>query len=131
MPGMSDDFLWEALLFLHLVAMAFFVGGQILIGAAVAPVFRRDEDRTRMRAIARRFGIGSLIALVVLVATGVAMAEHYGLWESGTLQVKLGLVGVVVALTTVHLVLPRAHVLSAAILLVSLAIVWQGLNLMH
>jgi uncharacterized membrane protein len=128
---MSEDSLWQGVHYLHLLAMAFFVGGQLVVVAAVMPVERRYSDRTRLRAIARRFGIGSLLALVVLAATGSAMAAHWGYWGSGTLQIKLGLVGLVVCLTTLHLVWPRLHVLSAAVLAASLAIVWFGLVLAH
>jgi hypothetical protein len=61
-----------------------------------------------MRAVARRFGYGSLIALGVLLVTGWAMASHYGLWGSSTLQWNLGLVGLVVALTLLHLRSPSS-----------------------
>jgi uncharacterized membrane protein len=47
---------WVAVRWLHLLAMAFFVGGQLFLAAAVLPVERRAPDRTRLRAIARRFG---------------------------------------------------------------------------
>ena len=121
--------LWQAVLYLHLVAMAFFLGGQLVVGVAVVPVERQAPDRERLRAIARRFGYGSLIALVVLLATGIAMASHYELWDNGTLQAKLSLVAVVIALTVVHLRFPRSHALQAAILLATLAIVWLGVDL--
>lgn len=120
---------WLAVLFLHLLAMAFFVGGQIILSAVVVPVHRRGGDPQRMRAIARRFGFGSLIALTVLFATGAAMAGKFGLWDSGTLQLKLGLVLTVIVLTFVHMRYPRAHALNALILLLTLAIVWLGLDL--
>jgi uncharacterized membrane protein len=122
---------WQAVLYLHLLAMAFFVGGQLVFGIAVVPVLRGDPDpeRERMRGIARRFGYGSLIALGVLVITGWAMASHYELWDSSTLQWKLVLVALVVALTLVHLRPPRLHALQGAILLASLVIVWLGLKL--
>lgn len=120
---------WLAVLYLHLVAMAFFLGGQIMLAAAIVPVERRSPDPTRMRAIARRFGYGSLVALAALLATGVAMATRLSLWDSGTLQLKLALVGVVIALTLLHLRHPRAHAVSAGILLITLAIVWLGLDL--
>ena len=42
--------------YLHLLAMAFFVGGQLFLVAAVVPSLRADDDRERLRAIARRFG---------------------------------------------------------------------------
>jgi uncharacterized membrane protein len=127
----SEADLWLAVLYLHLLAMAFFIGGQLVIAVAVVPVERGRPDRERMRAIARRFGWGSLAALALLLATGSAMAWHYGLWDSGTLQLKLALVGLAVALTLAHLRFPRAHALMAAILAVSLAIVWLGVSLGH
>lgn len=122
---------WQAVLYLHLLSMAFFVGGQLVFGIAVVPILRGDPDpeRTRMRAVARRFGYGSLVALGVLILTGWAMASHFGLWSSTTLQWKLGLVTLVIALTLLHLRLPKAHALQGAILLASLAIVWLGLEL--
>lgn len=124
---MSEHGFWQGVLYLHLLAMAFFVGGQLVFGIAVVPILR--GDRERMRAVARRFGYGSLIALGALVATGWAMASHYDLFDSSTLQWKLGLVGLVVALTAAHLRWPRLHALQGAILLASLAIVWLGLEL--
>lgn len=122
---------WEAVRYLHLLAMAFFVGGQIVIAAAVVPVERQAPDSTRMRAIARRFGWGSLIALGVLLATGIAMADHYAKWESSTLQLKLGLIVLLVLLTAVHLRYPRAHALMGLIFVVTLAVVWLGVSLTH
>lgn len=120
---------WQAVLYLHLVAMAFFLGGQLVVAVAVVPVERGDENRERMRAIARRFGWGALVALAVLLSTGVAMASHLHLWGDSTLQIKLGLVALVTALLAVHLRFPRAHALQVAILLVTLAIVWAGVDL--
>jgi len=129
--AMSEGDFWQAVLYLHLLAMAFFVGGQLVFGIAVVPILHADPDpeRTRMRAIARRFGYGSLAALGVLVLTGWAMASHYGLWSSSTLQWKLGLVTLVVGLVLLHLRYPRLHALQGAILLASLGIVWLGLEL--
>ncbi len=126
---MSEHDLWQGVLYLHLLAMAFFVGGQLVFGIAVVPILRGDPDRERMRAVARRFGYGSLIALGVLVATGWAMASRYDLFGSSTLQWKLALVALVIALTAAHLRWPRLHALQGAILLASLAIVWLGLEL--
>lgn len=54
----------------HLLAMAFFVGGQLVFGIAVVPVLRGDPGRERMRAIGRRFGYGSLTALGLLIGAG-------------------------------------------------------------
>jgi uncharacterized membrane protein len=125
--------MWEAVRWLHLLAMAFFVGGQLLLAAAVVPAFRGTEGRDRepLRAIARRFGQGTLVALAVLIATGAAMASHFGDWDSSTLHVKLGLVVLVGVLVGAHLRRPTNHALDGAIFLVSLAIVWLGVAIAH
>ena len=100
-----------------------------MLAAVVVPVQRANPDREPMRAMARRFGAGTLVALVVLAATGAAMATHESLWSDTTLQVKLGLVVVTAALVLVHLKLPRNHVLDALIFLCSLGIVALGVAL--
>ena len=120
---------WQAILYVHLLAVAFFFGGQLVLGLVIVPVERRNPDRERLRAMARRFGYGSLVALAVLLATGAALAAHLDLWDSSTLQVKLALVAAVVALTIAHLRWPRAHALQGAILLLTAAVVWLGLDL--
>jgi putative copper export protein len=117
---------WNAVLWLHLLAMAFFVGGQLMLAAVLVPVMRGAEDRGPLRAAARRFGIGSLIAVAVLIITGTAMASHMHLWSDQTLQIKLGLVVVVAALILVHMRKPEIHAIDAAIFLATLAIVWCG-----
>jgi uncharacterized membrane protein len=124
-----DTTFWQAILYLHLVAMAFFLGGQLLLAVAVVPALRGDEDRERLRAVARRFGWGSVVALGVLIATGAGMAGHLDLWGDRTLHVKLSLVAVAVVLTGIHLRYPRAHLLQAAIFLVTLGIVWEAVQL--
>jgi uncharacterized membrane protein len=122
--------LWRSVLYLHLLSMAFFLGGQLVFGIAVVPVLRGEgEQRERMRAIARRFGYGSLVALGVLFVTGWALASHYDLFGDSTLQWKLALFGAVIGLTIVHLRRPKAHALQAAILGLTLVIVWLGLKL--
>ncbi len=119
---------WNGVLWLHLLAMAFFVGGQLMLAAVVVPVLRGSEElRGPLRAAARRFGIGTLAAVVVLVITGAAMASHDHRWGDSTLQVKLGLVVLVAILIGAHMHRPEWHVLDAAIFLVSIAIVWLGI----
>src|SRR3954471_9882402 len=112
---------WRLVLYLHLLSMAVFGGGQLGVGLAVVPLLRGDGDgdRERLRAVARRFGYGSLAALVVLVITGWAMASHFQLWDSSTLHWKLALVALVIILTLVHLRRPKLHALQGAILLAS------------
>jgi uncharacterized membrane protein len=116
-------------LYLHLLAMAFFVGGQIFLVAAVVPALRGGEDRETIRAIARRFGQGSLVALGVLVITGSAMASEDHRWGSGTLHVKLALVVAAITLVLVHMRRPQQHVYEGLIFLVSLVIVALGVSL--
>ena len=39
---------WQAILYVHLLSMAFFVGGQLFLGLAVVPVERANPDHERM-----------------------------------------------------------------------------------
>jgi uncharacterized membrane protein len=126
-----DSDLWQAVRWLHVLAMAFFVGGQLMLAVVVVPVARRAGDLEALRAVARRFGYTTLIAVGVLLATGSAMASHFQLWDSGTLQVKLGLVATVGVLVVWHMRRPTLHVLEGAVFVCSLAIVWLGLTLAH
>jgi uncharacterized membrane protein len=117
--------------YLHLLAMAFFVGGQLFLVAAVVPSLRGDTDRERVRAIARRFGWGTLAAIAVLIGTGVVLASHFHLWDSSTLHLKLALVVAVAALVIWHIRRPGSHALEGAIFVGSLVIVWLGASLAH
>ena len=121
----------EAVRVLHLLALAFFVGGQLLLVSALVPVLRGEEHRPQLRAIARRFGAGSLVALVVLAITGAAMAGHFDRWGEGLLHVKLALVALVFALVLWHMRRPGRHGIEGVIFLVSLAIVVLGVSLAH
>ena len=117
---------WNGVLWVHLLAMAFFVGGQLMLAAVVVPLLR-GGDREVLRAAARRFAVGTLIAIVVLVITGSMMASHLHRWSDSTLQVKIGLIVLVGVLIAAHSRRPEWHVLDAAIFVVSLAIVWLGI----
>lgn len=123
--------IWLAVRWLHVLAMAFFVGGQFLVAVAVVPVERRAADPERLRAAARRFGYGTLVAIAVLLITGAAMASHFERWSDGTLQLKLALVALVAMLVVWHIRRPGMHALEAAVFVVSLVIVWLGLTLAH
>ena len=120
--------MWQAVRFLHVVAVAFFVGGQLVLAAAVVPA---RIERSGLRAIARRFGAGTLVAAVVLVATGAAMASHYHLWGDAKLNLKLALAVVVALLLIWHTRRPELHVLEGVVFVLSLVIVWLGLALAH
>ena len=97
--------------------------------AAVVPSLRGDDDRDRLRAIARRFGWGTLAAIAVLIATGASLATHFHQWDSGALYVKLALVALVAGLVVWHMLRPQMHALEGAIFVGSLAIVWLGVSL--
>jgi uncharacterized membrane protein len=124
MPAVT---LWDGVVWLHLIAVAFFVGGQLMLAAVLVPVLRGVDGGEPLRAAARRFGLGTMAAFVVLIATGSAMASHYHRWSDSTLQVKLGLVALVIVLIVGHLRKPRAHALDAAIFAISLTIMWLGI----
>jgi putative copper export protein len=116
--------------YLHILAMALFVGGQLVLVVAVVPGLR-GRDREGLRAVARRFGWASVGALVVLVVTGASTASSLDRWDDGQLQLKLGLVVLVGVLIVWHLRNGAAHWLQGAIFVVSLVIVWLGLALAH
>ena len=122
---------WTLVRYGHIVALAFFVGGQLLLVAAVAPALRRSGDEATMRLIARRFGVGSALALAVVVATGIALASHYELWGSEILQVKLMVLVLVGVLTGVHVASPRSRVISYGVVVGSLLVVWFGVKLTY
>jgi len=124
-------FWWHVVRWLHLLSMAFFVGGQLMLAAVVVPVLRGGENSEQIRRVARRFGAGSLVAIVVLIITGSMMASHFHRWGNDDLQIKLGLVAVVGLLIGLHTRKPELHVLEGLVFLVSLAIVWLGIAIAH
>jgi putative copper export protein len=124
-------FWWHLVRWLHLLSMGFFVGGQLMLAAVVVPVLRGGEDREPIRSVARRFGAGSGLAIIVLVITGSLMASHYHRWSDGDLQVKLGLVVLVGLLIGWHTRKPELHALEGLVFLASLAIVWLGIAIAH
>jgi putative copper export protein len=122
--------LWLFVRAVHIVAMALFVGGQLMLATAVVPALRR-RDPEGLRAVARGFGWASLTALAVLFATGSAMASREHLWADPTLQLKLGLVVVAAALVVAHVWRPRARTIEVLVFALSLAILYLGLALAH
>lgn len=119
--------LWDGILWMHLLGMAFFVGGQMMLAGVVVPVLRRLDDRGPLLAAIQRFGIGTGIAFIVLIASGAALASHEHRWSDSTLHVKMALVAVVAILIGVHTRLPHSPVIDVAIFAVSVAIVWLGI----
>ena len=98
-------------LFLHVVAAAIWVGGQIAL-AGIVPVARRLGGLEVTRAVARRFQLVAWPAFAVLITTGVwnLVAEKVGDQSSQyltTLLVKLLLVGVSGACALGHILVAR------------------------
>lgn len=100
-----------------------------MLASTVVPVERSNPDPARMKAIAQRFGLGSLAALAVLLFTGMLMASHYDLWSYGDFQVKMGLVVALIISVFAHMQFPKAHALMGLTFLLTLGIVWIGLDL--
>ena len=122
--------LWELVRYLHLLALALFVGGQILLVVAVVPVLR-DQHEELMLSVARRFGVASAVAIGVLLVTGIAMASHFSRWQDETLQAKLAVLVVVAVLTGLHIATPRSRGISIALVASSLLVVWLGVAMTH
>jgi uncharacterized membrane protein len=121
---------WDVVLWIHLLAMAFFIGGQLFLGIAVVPVFRAQggsdgSAHDWMVPIARRFGWASLVALAVALVTGAAMASDQNLWQETALNVKMTLVVIAIVLVCLHVFVTKGanRLLQTLILLDSLAIV--------
>ena len=121
---------WEFIRWLHLLGVALFVGGQLMLVLVVTPSLR-GQDPALMRGAARRFGIVSVAALVLIVATGAAMASHFQRWSDATLHWKIGLLILVFVLTGLHTRVPYTRALSYAVLATSLVIFWLGVTLAH
>jgi len=121
---------WTVVRFLHLLGIAFFVGGQLMLVSVVTPALR-GRDPALMRTAAKRFGIGSAAALAVIIASGAAMATHFHRWGDTTLHWKIGLLVAVFILTGLHTKTPYTRALSLATLALSLVIVFLGVTLAH
>lgn len=121
---------WELVRFLHILALALLVGGQITLVVAIVPVLRGQPEDV-MLGVARRFGIASAVAIAVLLATGTAMASHYSRWGDEALQAKLAVLVLAAVLTGLHIASPRSRALSLALMASSLLVVWLGVALTH
>ena len=121
-----DGYDWMRVI--HLLAMAFFVGGQLLLVTTIVPVLR---GREQMKLVARRYGTGSLVAIFVALVTGMVMGIEYGSFDEPAMHAKLGLLVVVAGLIFFHMRRPTAHWVQGLVFLGSLALVVLGVVLAH
>jgi putative copper export protein len=121
--------IWAVVTAIHLLAMAFFIGGQIVLVASVSILKGTDQ----MIPFARRFALGSLIAVVIAILTGTELASHFDLWSSPALHAKLGLLVVVTGLIVWHMQPSgkERHWLHPLIGVLSLTIFVLGVSLGH
>ena len=123
---------WTLMRFLHLVALGFFVGGQLDARGRRHPGGERSGRGGRDAKRAKRFGAGSGVALVVLIGTGVAMASEFERWDDPTLQAKLGLLVLVVRARSAFISSrPTAALIVVARWRRRSLIVWLGVELAY
>lgn len=112
---------------IHLLAIAFFVGGQFLIASAV-PVLKGTEQMT---AVARRFGVGSMIAIGLAIVTGAMMASENERWSDPLLHTKLFVLVIVLGVTALHVRNGAKPWMHPVIALGSVAVLVLGVALAH
>jgi len=106
-------------LWLHVLASVIWIGGMLFLSLVAVPVLRQvDSPLVRadlFRKMAQRFRRLVWICIVVLILTGIVNVAYYGNTSTGSpylkvLVIKLGLVGVLVALGVAHdfIIGPRA-----------------------
>ncbi len=117
---------WSVIRFTHVLCAMGWVGGQVTLSAIVLPVLRADlapEVRAPVvRRAAKRFGLlANVVLLPVLLASGLALANHRGLsWGTLTedgygrlFAIKMVLVVTSVVIAAVHGILATRHPTSA------------------
>lgn len=95
----------DVVFYLHLVGATVWVGGLIVVATLVPAVRKATDDREVIRAIARRFGVVSWIALGSQVLTGAWMAAER-VWDN-VLITKVSLVFVSAMLAGWHTMAAR------------------------
>jgi uncharacterized membrane protein len=127
----------RTLLYLHLLTMAFWFGGQLFLFTVALPALRSSDPTTRaqvFREVGRWFGMISIPALAILLGTGVAMMNKLNLnpGDITALQRKLELVGLALIFTFVHVIASAngkrrlARVGSIVTLVATLGIIWYA-----
>jgi len=121
----------ELIRWIHIVAAAVWVGGQITVAALVPALRNAGATTDQIRTAARRFGAVAWAAIGVSVATGIIQLVRldYPTRGNTALVVKLLLVGIAVAVAWFHQIVARSAppalrgALEGTLLLLALAIV--------
>lgn len=93
---------WFVMRWLHMLAMAFFVGGSSYSRRWSCPRSAKLPTASDCARSPGALATGTLVALGVLLTTGSAMAGHLHLWGDETFQVKLALVALIAILVLAH-----------------------------
>lgn len=117
---------WDVLLTIHLLAMAFFVGGQLVLATVLVPVLKGKPE---MKLAARRFGHASGVALLLSILTGAYLATHYKEWGDTILQVKIATLIVLFGVMAYHMQNGAKRWAEPVMATLSLAIVVLGVAL--
>ena len=144
---------WTAILFVHLLCVAIWIGGQITLFVATPPIRAAGEAAaTVLGPIGRRFGAVAGPALLLILVTGLLQAHHVGVQAghpftgdvSRIVSEKFVLWFLIAALTGAHAILGariaaggadverwrgRARGVSVANLLLGLAALYLGARL--
>lgn len=121
----------EMIRWIHIVAAAVWVGGQITVAALVPALRKAGATTDHVRAAARRFGTVAWTAIGVSVLTGIVQLIRldYPTRGNTALLIKLVLVGIAVAVAWFHQMIARGAppalrgALEGTLLLLALAIV--------
>jgi putative copper export protein len=122
----------DVVFYLHLVGASVWIGGLIVVATLVPAVRKVTDDREVIRAIARRFGVVSWIALGSQVLTGAWMAADR-VWDN-VLITKVSLVLVSAALAGWHAMAARNQspalrgAIQGVILILALVILGLAIN---
>lgn len=118
--------------YVHILGATVWIGGLIVVAALVPAVRKATTDREVIRAIARRFGVVSWIALGTLVLTGAWMAADR-VWDT-VLITKVSLVVVSAALAGWHTMAAKRQspalrgAIQGVILILALVILGLAIN---
>lgn len=145
--------MWTAILFVHLLCVTIWIGGQVTLFVATPPIRAAGEAGAALLGpIGRRFGAVAGPALLLILVTGLLQADHLGVraahpFANGFSRIvseKLVLWLLIAALTGAHAILgariaaggpeverwrERARVVSVGNLLLGLGALYLGSRL--